>query len=279
MDEKAAVEALLRRDGARQQQQLKKYEEEVKDLKRQVDEAGNLWKKAVAELSAAKEYMPRCELLEQEVQTLKAQVHTAGCRVEELERSCSSMVDLLLTVKDHVSAAGACAQDTAQFLKAEMSTFFDEGGDAGTRSPSCTADAGHGEKMMATFEQLQGALQLMLESPTVGEVLKSISSGPGQLVGIGETAKQLGKQLHENHRAVHQRLFKMFEMISTIVRALDQASYELKGTKPLDHHTSTIGPMVSTTPLIAPTASAATHVSGCCAPFHHVCLSIRHCYC
>jgi hypothetical protein len=266
-----SAEALLRRDNSRLQQQLMKKDAEIKDLKRQVEEAGNLWKTTVAELSAAAEFKPRCELLEKEVEALKAEVQAAGCRVEEMERNCSSMVDLLLTVKEHVTAAGACAQDAAQFLKGEMSTFFKDDGDTGQSTADGKADAVHGEAMMATFEQLQGALQFMLESPTVGELLKSISNAPRQLAGIGETAKQLGKQLNEHQKAVHQRYFKIFEVISLIVRALDRASYELQGNRPLEFPTPATGPTVSSSvpPHFAPTASAATQVSGCCALLHH----------
>ena len=262
-----SAEALLRRDNSRLQQQLMKKDAEIKDLKRQVEEAGNLWKTTVAELSAAAEYKPRCEVLEKEVESLKAEVQAAGCRVVEMERNCSSMVDLLLTVKEHVTTAGVCAQDATQFLKGEMSTFFKDDGDSGPSTADGKVDSVYGEAMMATFEQLQGALQLMLESPTVGELLKSISNGPRQLVGIGETAKQLGKQLNEHQKAVHHRYFKIFEEISLIVRALDRASYELQGNRSLEFPPPGTGPTVSSSvpPPFAPTASAATHVSGCCA--------------
>jgi hypothetical protein len=58
-------------------------------------------------------------------------------------------------------------------------------------------------------------------------------------------------------------MYKLLDLNSMLVRSLDQASYELHGTKPISFETPLVAPTSSAAPvpLIAPTASVASQMS------------------
>lgn len=231
---------MLQHEMRRQQQQLSKYTQQIKSLERQVEEAGQLWAKSSAELNESKQLVNHCELLQQEVAELQAEVKQGINRADEAERTCARLTDLLVTVKERVTAANSRAEHISSVLKEEVASYFepDPEGESPSKSinlraaspaskstTAADADSHDARKaaLMGTYARVQGLLQPLVDSPAVSEVLKRVSNEKQtSLVFIKGGMRQLGKQLETHHKFVHQRFYHLFDLSSGLVRELDQ---------------------------------------------------------
>lgn len=226
LEEKQEAEALLRRDAQMQQAKLKKSAEQVKTLETELEEARQLLSANAAEITKAKEQdqasTSRCELLQSEISALKNEMNICVSRTNEAERTCSSVVDLLLIVKDRVSSASGSAETMASTIKQFLGVLTEPDADGAdllaaadasatdgnvrsesldSKSPSSKIKDAQKSSVLPGWERVERAVQTLLESPAAG--------GPGSIsqtvlgVEVKESMRRLSKAL-TSEQVIHE---------------------------------------------------------------------------